>query len=78
MQYNFKTSYFVLLSYFFLQNARHFTDRGDALQWAASVSLSPNEVQEIKDKSIQEIVAKSVQSQVFNVNALQNFTDIGN
>ena len=53
-------SYFVLLSYVFLQNARHFTDRGDALQWAASVSLSPNEVQEIKDKSIQEIVAKSV------------------
>ena len=53
-------SYFVLLSYFFLQNARHFTDRGDALQWAVSVSLSPNEVQEIKDKSIQEIVAKSV------------------
>ena len=68
----------MLLSYFFLQNAWYFTDRGDALQWAASVSLSPNEVQEIKDKSIQEIVAKSVQSQVFNVNALQNFTDIGN
>nr|XP_058946320.1 uncharacterized protein LOC131774326 isoform X2 [Pocillopora verrucosa] len=39
-------------------NATHFTDRGDALQWAASVSLSPNEVQEIKDKSIPEIVAK--------------------
>ena len=64
-------SYFVLLSYFFLQNARHFTDRGDALQWAASVSLSPNEVQEIKDKSIPEI-----ERQVFN--ALKNFTDIFN
>ena len=66
----------MLLSYFFLQNGWYFTDRGNALQWAASVSLSPNEVQEIKDKSIQEIVAKSVQSQVFN--ALENFTDIGN
>ena len=66
----------MLLSYLFLQNAWHFSDRGDALQQAASVSLSPNEVQEIKDKSIQEIVAKSVQSQVFN--ALKNFTDIGN
>ena len=50
----------MLLSYVFLQNATHFTDRGDTLQWAASVSLSPNEVQEIKDKSIPEIVAKSV------------------
>ena len=63
----------MLLSYVFSQNATHFTDRGDALQWAASVSLSPNEVQEIKDKSIPEIVAKR---QVFN--ALKNFTDIGN
>ena len=54
----------------------HFSDRGDTLQQAPSVSLSPNEVQEIKDKPIQEIVAKSVQSQVFN--ALKNFTDIGN
>ena len=52
----------MLLSYFFLQNAWHFSDR--------------YEVQEIKDKSIQEIVAKSVQSQAFN--ALKNFTDIGN
>ena len=50
----------MLLSYFFLQNAWNFSDRGDALQQAASVSLSPNEVQEIKDKSIQETVAKSV------------------
>ena len=66
----------MLLSYVFSQNATHFTDRGDALQWAASVSLSPNEVQEIKDKSIQEIVANNVQRQVFN--ALKNFPDIGN
>ena len=66
----------MLLSYFFLQNAWNFSDRGDVLLWAASVSLSPNEVQEIKDKSIQETVAKSVQSQVFN--ALKNFTNIGN
>ena len=35
----------MLLSYFFLQNAWNFSDRGDALWWAASVSLSPNEVQ---------------------------------
>ena len=61
----------MLLSYFFLQNAWYFTDRGNALQWAASVSLSPNEVQEIKDKSIPEI-----ERQVFN--ALKNFTDIFN
>ena len=66
----------MLLSYLFLQNAWHFSDRGDTLLQVASVSLSPNEVQEFKDKSIQEIVAKSVQSQVFN--ALKNFTDIGN
>ena len=63
----------MLLSYFFLQNAWYFTDRGDTLQQAASVSLSPNEVHEIKDKSIQEIVAKIVQSQVFN--ALKNFEE---
>ena len=66
----------MLLSYVFLQNATHFTDGGDTLQWAASVSLSPNEVQEIKDKSIPEIVTKSVERQVFN--ALKNFTDICN
>ena len=66
----------MLLSYFFLQNAWNFGDRGDALQQAASVSLSPNEVQEIKDKSIQKIVPKSVERQVFN--ALKNFTDMCN
>ncbi|CAH3150759.1 unnamed protein product [Pocillopora meandrina] len=48
----------VIFSDYLASNIRHFTDRGDTLQWAASVSLSPNEVQEMKDKSIQEIVAK--------------------
>ena len=63
-----------LLSYIILQNVTRLIDRGDALQWAASVSLSPQEVQEIKDQSIQEIVSKSIQTQV--INALKNFTDI--
>lgn len=53
---------------------QRFNNRGDTLQWAASVSLSPQEVQEVKDQSIREIVSKSVRTQVLN--ALKNFNDI--
>jgi len=53
---------------------RHFNDRDDTLQWAASVSLSSQEVHEVKDKSIWEIVSKSVRTQIFNT--LRSFNDI--
>ena len=53
---------------------RRFNNRDDTLEWAASVSLSPQEVQVVKDQSIREIVSKSVRTQVFN--ALRNFNDI--
>ena len=50
-------------------------DRGDALQWAATVSLSAQEVGDLNDQSIGVIVSKSVKKQV--ISALKNYTDIG-
>jgi len=57
------------------QNLGHLNDRVDALQWAATVSLSPLEVEDLKDQSIGVIVSKSVKKQV--ISALKNYTDIG-
>ena len=58
----------------FFQNANRFSNRGDALQWAACVSLSAQETDNLKDATVNKIVAESVKRQV--VSALTNFTDI--
>ena len=55
---------YTVLSVRSLKNVQRFNNRGDTLQWAASVSLSPRDVQAVKDQSIQEIVSKSVTTQV--------------
>ena len=45
-----------------LKNVQRFNNRGDTLQWAASVSLPPQHVQAVEDQSTREIVSKSVRT----------------
>ena len=66
---------FKLIILICFQTVAHFKDKNDALQWAGSVSLSGQELAEIKDASILEIISKSIKVQVHQ--AFRNFTDIG-
>lgn len=52
-----------------------FSDKDDALQWGACVSLSTPETAKLENATATEIITESVNQQV--VSALKNYTDIG-
>ena len=54
---------------------KRFSDKDDALQWGACVSLSTPETAKLENATATEIITESVKQQV--VSALKNYTDIG-